>query len=82
MLGAFDEHPAAVAISTFGNGALPPFGAGGIFSGDESEEAHEGARMTEAAQVSKFADDGHGGDFLESLACHERFDYGLPLPAV
>ena len=38
MLGALDEHPAAVAVATFGDGALPVFGAAGVFSGNDSEE--------------------------------------------
>ena len=37
--------------------------------------------MAEAAQVAQFADDGHGGDFLESLAGHERSNNLLPFPA-
>ncbi len=80
VLGAFDEHPPAVAVAAFGDGALPVSGAAGVFSGNKPEESHEGARMAEAPQVSQLADDGHGGDFLEALAGHEGVDHGFPFP--
>jgi hypothetical protein len=41
VLGAFHEHPAAVAVAAFGDGALAVFGTAGVFSGNESEECHE-----------------------------------------
>ena len=38
--------------------------------------------MFEAAKDTKFANDGHGGDFLKSFTGHERVDDGLPLPGI
>ena len=51
-----------------------------MFVGHQAEEGHEFARMIEAAQVTEFADDGHGGNLLEALACHQGFHDRLPFP--
>ena len=80
MLRTFNEHPSGVAVATFGDRTLLSFGSATLFAGDESEEAHELAWMLEAAEVSEFADDGHGSDFLETFAGHECIDGGFPFP--
>jgi len=81
-LGRFAEHPAGVAVTAFGDGSLTPFVATGFFTGDESKEGHELAGALKTTKVTEFADDGHGGDFLESFAGHEGFDNGFPFPVV
>ena len=80
MLCAFHEHPTGMGVAAFGDGTLPSFASTAVFSGDESEEGHEFARMGKSSEVAEFADDGHGGDFFEAFTSHESFYHGLPPP--
>ena len=82
MLSAFDKHPSGVTVTAFGDRALSSFGTATVFPWDETEEGHELSRMLETAQVSEFANDGHGGDFLEPFAGHESLNDGLPFPGI
>lgn len=69
-----------MSVAAFGDGALATFVAGRFLAGNQSEEGHELTWAFEATEITQFADDGHGGDFLESFAGHEGFDDGTPLP--
>ena len=80
VLGTFDEHPSGVAVSTFGDGALPSLGPAAVFPRNESKEGHELPRVVESSKVTKLAHDSHGSDFLESFTGHECLDGRLPFP--
>ena len=80
VLGTFDEHPSSVAVSTFGDGALPSLGPAAVFTRNESKEGHELPWVVESSKVTKFAHDGHSSDFLESFTGHECLDGRLPFP--
>ena len=79
-LRGFDEHPAGMGVAAFGDGALSTFTSAAVFSGDEAEEGHEFARVAKTTEVSEFADDCHGGDFLKAFAGHEGAHDGFPFP--
>ena len=78
--GLFDEDPAGVRISAFGDAASFLFAAAGVFGGDESEEGHELFGMLEAAEGSDFGDGDHGGDEFEPFEGHEGVDERFALP--
>ena len=61
-----------MAVAAFGNGALAPGAAAGVFAGDETEVTHEFARVVEAAQVAEFGHDDHAADGLEDRERRSR----------
>ena len=69
-----------MAVAALGDAALAAFAPAAVFTGHQTEEGHELARVLEAAQIAQFADESHGGDFLEALAGHERLHHRFPFP--
>ena len=50
------------------------------FRWDKSDEGHELARVVETTEISQFADEGHGGDFLKAFEGHDGLNDGFPFP--
>lgn len=59
-------------VATFGHRFLATFSSGRFLSRDQSKTGHEEAWALTAAEVAEFDNDGHGGDFLEIFAGHEK----------
>ena len=79
-LGAFAEHPTCVTVAAFGDAALSAFVTGRFFTRNQAKEGHELSGAFETTEVTDFTDDGHGSDFLESLAGHQGLHDRSPLP--
>ena len=49
---------------------------------DQAQVGHELARMSEAVDVTQFADGDHGGDQLKTAEGHEGLNGGFKPPAL
>src|SRR5665213_3696412 len=71
-----------MAVAALGDRSEPTGSAAGVLRGYESEECHQLARMSEAADISKLSHERDRGYDIDPAQTHQRLDHRAHAPGL
>src|SRR5439155_7313781 len=80
--GSLDEYASGVGVPSLGDAPLTTALPRSVFTGDETQVAHELSRILEAGEVAQFGHQGDGGEELHAAPGLKGFHYWQPAPAL
>jgi hypothetical protein len=80
--GAFDQRPAGMGVTGFGDRPLSASLAGGILRGDQPQEFHQFSGVVEAGKVTDLSDRRDGHDKLHATQGLEGLDHRAEAPGL